>query len=243
MERLFTAHPAPGGFVPLERKQAHYLGRVLRLNQGDTVELFDGTGVLYEGDLSFAKKNERIENLRLVRQADPPARRFHLWQALPKLGKLDFVLQKAAELGAWSIVPFVSRHGVARPDDSTGKIPRWESILQEACRQSENLFMPRIHPVMGFEELPLSDMDSLLIAHPGRDSRPVRDLHDEELGENVALLIGPEGGFHDEEVQALLQAGGISLSLGPRVLRTETAGLATLAALQSWFGDGHKARE
>ena len=242
MERLYASDIAPGGFVALDREQVHYLGRVLRLAQGDEVELFDGSGTLFQGEVFFGKKANRIEKLRLVRQADPPNRRFHLWQALPKLGKLDFVLQKAAELGAWSIAPFIARHGVARPDDPTAKVSRWESILQEACRQSENLFVPRMAPVSRLEDLPFSEMKTILVTHPGSDSLPLSALREEDLGCDVALLVGPEGGFHEEEVAYLTQSGASLLSLGPRVLRTETAGLAALAALQLLFGDGHKPR-
>ena len=163
-------------------------------------------------------------------------------QALPKGKKMDLILQKGTELGVRRFVPFISSRSVSRPEGGLGKSSRWSKIVLEAARQCGRNFMPAVEKPVPFDEVIsgfAEDSDDgilKLIPWEGEETVGIKSLADKKVRE-VVLLIGPEGGFSEEEVARAGAAGFRSVTLGRRLLRTETAGLATVSILQYLWGD------
>ena len=219
----------------LDREEILYLGRVLRLGTGDAVEVFDGEGGLYQG---------RIEDLGAgcialgpreeATSDDPP---FLLLQGLPKGEKMDWIVRKAVELGVSRIVPVSCRRSVVRlsPERSKRRVERWRRIAREAARQSGRADLPEV-------ESPRTLDEALALARPEwlrlcpwegereRSFREVVEAHREVPGH--AVLVGPEGGLEEAEVERAREAGFVTVTLGERILRTETVPLAMLAAVR-----------
>lgn len=220
-------------------EQAHYLTRVLRLAPGAALRVFDGVSAEYEARILSARRGDVVLQIGAkIRQAATAPVSFTLAQGLPKSGKMEVILQKAVELGVFRLIPFLSRYGEARlPRDMDARLERWERIAQEACRQCERITLPRLEPPVDFEHL-CERMETLetLMAYERADSS-LRDCLRARPSPEVMLVIGPEGGFSEEEAQRAQACGARLVSLGPRVLRTETAGPALLAVLQQAWGD------
>lgn len=243
MKRLVLAPPrfpaAPGAEVRLVGDDHHYLTRVLRHRLGDTLELGDGQG------RSAAARITAIdgESLTLLVQTLTPAPpttapRLTLLMALLKADRLDLVVQKAVELGAAHVIPVHCARCVARPDAERGaaRLERWQRIARGAAQQCGRLDQMTLAP-----PTPLTTALSETAAEPalrllpyeGALWRPLRDLLPAPPPPSVHVLIGPEGGFTDAEVEAARAAGYLPCGLGPRILRAETAALAALAVLSA----------
>ena len=241
LTRLHVGAPlAPGARVALPEDAATHLLRVLRLQPGDPCVLFNGDGNDYEARLLAAGKrgyDAEVVSVRAAAAAESPLR-IVLLQGIARGDKMDWILQKATELGVAGIVPVSSERSEVRLDAARAekRLAHWRGIVASACGQSGRGVLP---PVSAPQ--PLADA----IAAPGLPG--ARFLLDPEADASIAsmpapgdgclLAVGPEGGWSPRD-RAQLQAAGFSgLRLGPRILRTETAGIAAIAALQSRFGD------
>jgi 16S rRNA (uracil1498-N3)-methyltransferase len=227
----------------LVRAEAGYLGLVLRLAPGDRVEVFDGEGRVYEARI------ERLgpEDGTLVLTAPKPRpapRPFVLLQGLPKGDKMDLVVQKATELGVTEIRPVACSRSVVRYEGERAakKAERWRRIGAEAARQCGRADLPVIHAPTSLQDALVALRDDELvkmIARVGATSVGLRtflsSVTSAEPGH--ALAVGPEGGFTPSEVDAAVGAGFTPVSLGDRILRTETVALAVLAAVRFHIGD------
>jgi len=216
----------------LTAEAVHYLRDVLRLGPGARVELFDGAGNSYP-----ARLDADLASLRLgPRRAARPQMALWLLIALAKGEKTDFVVQKATELGAARVSPFAAARSVVRLDRERGaaRAERWRRIAAEAARQCGRADVPLVdEPVSLAEALePVPNGFARLVFHPGGEP-----LAGEAGGAGVAAVIGPEGGFSPEEVRSCELAGARFVSLGPRILRAETAAVVAAALLQARFGD------
>jgi 16S rRNA (uracil1498-N3)-methyltransferase len=158
-----------------------------------------------------------------------------LLQALPKGDKLDLVLQKGTELGVTVFQPLLSRRTLARAESS--RQARWQRIVCEAARQSRRPRLPRLEPLCSLGEALGKVAEPLRLVLWEESARPLREVLPETPPAGMALLIGPEGGFAAEEIASVVAAGFAPVHLGPRILRTETAGLAASAVLQFVYGD------
>lgn len=235
--------------------QARYLGAVLRMREGDGVTVFNGADAEYETVIRrFADKSVELE---IVQRRDIP-RSDHcltLCQAIPKAEKMDGIIRHATELGVNRIIPFLSARSIpqwkASPGEKVGlhKLERWRKIAVEACRQSGRADIPEITGILSFADMlaffpeggikliPWEEETTLTIRNVFRKERSAgSDLsvsfpHDGEF-RTIALAIGPEGGFSVDEIQQARRRGFLSVSLGRRVLRVETASLAALAVVQ-----------
>ena len=155
-----------------------------------------------------------------------------LFQCLPKTGKMELILQKCTELGLYTLVPVVSRRCVALPGkDFEKKRQRYEKVAEAAAKQSGRGILPRVESPVELETLDFSDFDLVLLAYEGEHIRTLKQALTLAPGPRIALLIGPEGGFEPREVQHLEEKGALPVTLGPRILRTETAGMTTTAIL------------
>lgn len=169
-----------------------------------------------------------------------------LFQGLPKSDKMEFIIQKAVELGAAEIVPVASRRSVVRLDEkkATKKVQRWSEIAKSAAKQSKRSLIPEVHPVMTFcEALEYGkSMDMLLI--PYEDAKGIghsREVMASVKGKSsLGIYIGPEGGFQMEEVEEAVETGAFPITLGHRILRTETAGMAVLSILMFMLEEDEK---
>lgn len=229
---------AVGATVPLGDAASAHLLRVLRLGLGDALVLFNGDGFDYEARLvSVAKRGAEAEVMARREVANESPLRVVLAQAIARGDKMDWVLQKATELGVAEIVPIVTERTEVRLDAERGdkRALHWRGVVAAACEQSGRAQVPAVQAPVALAawlagmapEVPVLYLD------PDADG----GLRDAAVAAQCALVIGPEGGFGERDLQALRAAGALGVRMGPRVLRTETAGLAALAALQVLRGD------
>lgn len=241
--RFYCREPlSPGAHLELPEPVARHAVRVLRLPPGAEIVLFDGRGGEY------AARLERIERDRVVAAVGAWEAKecestlpITLVQALQACEKMDYTIQKAVELGVVAIVPVESRRSVTRlSGDRAGKrVAHWQGVAASACEQCGRNQVPNVAPVERLENWlarPAGDTLRLMLA-PGADLA----LSSLPPPGAVQLLVGAEGGLDGQELRAAELAGFRPVSLGPRILRTETAGLAALAAMQTLWGDFAKA--
>lgn len=240
--RLFVDVPlAPGRTLPLPREASGHALRVLRLKVGDDVILFNGDGREYRARL--ANVDPRAASVH-VEGMDAPEResplRITLLQSLARGEKMDWIIQKATELGVARIWPVSSARSEVRLDGTRGekRLDHWRAVAVAACEQCGRNVLPEISPPEALAATlaanPVNDAQTRWMLHPGETTR-LRNAGTST--KDVVLAVGPEGGFGDNDLDALREAGFRALALGPRILRTETAGLAAIAALQARYGD------
>ncbi len=237
--RLFIDQPLQVGHsATLSEAAANHAVRVLRLREGDAVTLFNGDGHDYSGQILLGKREARvqIDSAAAIDNESPLA--ITLVQAIARGEKMDLILQKATELGVARVLPVTSDRTEVKLDEDRAdkRILHWQRVLESACEQCGRAQIPQIESPLTLERaarLLADETDTKLVLHP-EGGRPLSQI---DCGESVSIAIGPEGGFSDRDLAVLDQAGFQRITLGPRVLRTETAGLATLAALQARFGD------
>ncbi|HEX5840861.1 MAG TPA: 16S rRNA (uracil(1498)-N(3))-methyltransferase [Pseudomonas sp.] len=236
LSRFFIDAPLSLGQHELPEAQAHYIGRVLRHAVGDAVQLFDGSGQEFLGELiEVGKKSVRVELREAMAGMSESPLAIHLGQGLSRGERMDWAIQKATELGATEITPIVSeRCEVRLKDERTDKrMAHWRQIAISACEQCGRSVLPVIHPPQGLGDwLQQTDAELKLVLHPVAEQ-----LQSHAKPASLAFLIGPEGGLSDAEVQQAKTQGFHAARLGPRVLRTETAPVVALSLAQQLWGD------
>ena len=220
--------------VTITGEPLRQIGFVLRLRPGDRITVLDNSGWEFEVEIERITKEQatgKVVNRKLG--AGEPAVKITLYQALLKSDKFELVLQKGVELGVTAFVPFVSERCISRKE-SAGKIERWGKIIQEAAEQSERLVLPVLHPLISFEEACRSVKPPALLLWEEENSVSIKTTLQTPSFKNTAtlsLFIGPEGGFPEHEKDLAKQHGITIASLGKRILRAETAGLAAISAM------------
>ncbi|KAF1696614.1 16S rRNA (uracil(1498)-N(3))-methyltransferase [Pseudoxanthomonas koreensis] len=230
----------PGIEVALPERAASHLARVLRLREGDPCVLFNGDGHDYAARLRVANKREvRVEILSATAVDNESPLRIVLLQGIARGEKMDLVLQKATELGVAAIVPVSGERTEVRLDAERAekRLAHWRSVVESACEQCGRACIPEVAAPAALEAAAraLHGGGLRLLLDPQGEHR-LQGLAAPEDG-TAWIAIGPEGGWSPRDRDILRAAGFSGLRLGPRVLRTETAGLAAIAALQSRFGD------
>lgn len=226
--------------------EAHHLISVLRLKAGAPVQLFDGLGRTFEAEVETISKG-KVEAV-ILSVSEPVAEdkaALHLGLALLKPKKMDFIMQKATELGVATLHPFIATYSNARRLDAgreSKRFERWQKIIREACKQCNRPQPPECNPVVDFdkllEETSLVDYDLKLLCWEGEKSRGIKDIVQvPDQSCSVMILIGPEGGISPEETKRAKAAGFQPITLGKRILRTETAAIAAIAILQHLLGN------
>jgi 16S rRNA (uracil1498-N3)-methyltransferase len=240
LTRVHVAEPlGPGRRHTLAGDAANHIARVLRLESGDPLTVFDGRGGEYAARIEAIRKDAVIIELqeRSAANRESPLL-LTLAQGVSRGERMDWVVQKATELGVTGIVPLLTERTVVKLDarQSERKLAHWQGIAVAACEQSGRDRIPDIAAAVGLHEF-LRGIDQraarLLLSPTG--AQRVDDLQAPEGG--IIVLIGPEGGLAESEQRAALAAGFVAVRLGPRVLRTETAAVAALTLLQHRFGD------
>jgi 16S rRNA (uracil1498-N3)-methyltransferase len=229
-----------GSIVELPKETGAHLAKVLRARSGDEVVLFNGDGREFSGIIESVRGNRVAAAIGSPREVDLESRiAITLVQCLPRGEKMDFVVQKATELGVACIVPVTSQRSVVRLDErqAQSKQAHWQAVAISACEQCGRTRLPSI-------ESPMPLLNYLGQVAPGGQHRWV--LEPETAPDRAApreslpaaqIAVGPEGGFAEDELEAFRIAGFSRLGLGPRVLRTETAAIAAVVWLQTLFGD------
>ncbi|MBF0152813.1 MAG: 16S rRNA (uracil(1498)-N(3))-methyltransferase [Magnetococcales bacterium] len=242
--RLFVAgglHPTEESHRP-EARIGHYLLRVLRLASGDEVRLFDGSGGEWEGTLHVKGSSVEVHLIRHWPEERESPLAVTLVHGLSRSASMDLVVQKGVELGVTAIMPLLTQRSVSRPDarQAIHKTERWQRIAIEATEQCGRTRVPHIHPPASWEEIAatIPDGNRLLFWEEQRNGKRLGSLTPPPLGSALTLLTGPEGGLSTEEVRfAQERLGFVTVGLGPRILRTETAALAVLTMVQTLWGD------
>ncbi len=236
LSRFFIDAPLSLGQHELPEAQAHYIGRVLRHAAGDAVQLFDGSGQEFLGELiEVGKKTVRVELREQFEGQAESGLHVHLGQGLSRGERMDWAIQKATELGASEITPIVSERCEVRLKDERAdkRLAHWRQVAISACEQCGRSVLPVIHsPLLLADWLKQSDAELKLVLHPVAEP-----LTSHASPATLAFLIGPEGGLSDNEVEQAKAAGFHAARLGPRVLRTETAPVVALAVAQQLWGD------
>jgi 16S rRNA (uracil1498-N3)-methyltransferase len=223
--------------VVITGSEARHVGRVLRRGIGDTLYLLDEDGWEYQAVIT-AKTSQLVE-VRLLAK-NPPQKpspiKITLGQAVPKAHKMDYIVQKATELGVASVIPFISsRTGPRLPDERLQKkCHRWQKIALEATKQCGRKDVPTVETIVTFEELitiRYNNVLKIILWEDEKNRRLKEVLQNSKQCQNIILLIGPEGGFTAEEIEWARKRGFISISLGRCILRTETVGLYLLSVL------------
>lgn len=219
------------GEVALEDAPAHHLARVLRLKEGDALTVFNGRGGEWDAEF-IGRRRVRLRSHSDVERESPL--QVTLVQGVSSGERMDYTVQKAVELGVFAIQPLLTRRGVVRLEGNraSARAQHWQKVAIAACEQSGRNRVPEIMPLLAFHQYqPQGEGIRLLLSGKGRSIREMK------VETQATLAAGPEAGFAPEEQSALERAGFVKASLGPRVLRTETAALAALAALNALRGD------
>lgn len=236
MTRLFCDFPlAIGENIELPKDAARHI-MVLRLSAGDTLTLFNGLGGEYHARIT------RIDRQRVTteivshssREAELPYR-ITLAQGIPEATKMDWIIEKAVELGVSDIIPLAAQRSVVRLDKDRAekRLSRWQAIAISAAQQCGRNRLPHIASPVGTGEYLRQTTPSPRILFSPRATETLSEWARHQKPQNITLLIGPEGGFSPEEENMAEQQGVTFLSMGPRILRTETAGLAAVAAINA----------
>ncbi|KTD18695.1 16S rRNA methyltransferase [Legionella lansingensis] len=227
-----------GQKLELAPAQGQHVGVVLRMQPGEKITLFCGDNREFEALIDSVHKKKVIVSVlseRLVNRESP--KHIHLAQAVSKGERMEFVVQKAVELGVSSITPLITERSVIKLDEERmeKKLAQWQAIAVAACEQSGRNQLPRIEAIRSLHDYLQQNASAVkFVLHPGT-MKTWRDYSFDDM--NVVLLIGPEGGFSEQEIKYILSYDFRPLSLGPRILRTETAAIAALSVLQAVYGD------
>lgn len=216
----------------------NHIRNVLRMQKGDTLTVCDGMGSDYECSISALEREEIfLDIVKKTPSASELPQKLYLFQGLPKSDKMELIIQKAVELGVYEIIPVATMRAIVKIDakKEDKKIARWQQIAESAAKQSGRAVIPRIKNPMSMKEALnyASELDGGLIPYENAEGmvharETVASMKDKS---SVGIFIGPEGGFDRSEIELAQDNGIIPISLGKRILRTETAGLSILSVL------------
>ena len=226
-----------GTRVIITGSDVNHIKNVLRMQPGEEIAVSNGEdGKEYRCGIEELNEEEIVCTLRFVKEdgVELPSK-IYLFQGLPKADKMELIVQKAVELGVYEIIPVATKRAVVKLDEkkAKSKIARWQTISEAAAKQSKRRIVPEIHSVMSFKEAVAyaKNMQVKVIPYElAEGMERTRELIGNlKPGENIAIFIGPEGGFEESEIQAALKNGIEPITLGKRILRTETAGFTVLS--------------
>ena len=226
-----------GTRVVITGNDVNHIKNVLRMQPGEEIAVSNGEdGKEYRCGIEELYEDEIICTLRFVKEdgVELPSK-IYLFQGLPKADKMELIVQKAVELGIYEIIPVSTKRAVVKLDEkkAKSKIARWQTISEAAAKQSKRRIVPQIHTVMSFKEAVAyaKDMQIKLIPYElAEGMEKTREIIGSlKPGQDIAIFIGPEGGFEENEIQTALDNGIEPITLGKRILRTETAGFTILS--------------
>lgn len=230
MNRFFTENIA-ADTARITGEDVKHISRVLRLRVGEKIAICDGHATEYIGVIEQISESEVVCRLgEPTPSQSESAVRVTLFQGLPKSGKMETIVQKCVELGVDTVVPTLFSRCVAIPTrDFEKKRVRYQRVALEAAKQSRRGIIPTVTGVVAMKQIDCSAFDTVLIAYEDERATTLKQALRAGVGGRIALIVGPEGGLEQEEVEHLRARGARAVSLGRRILRTETAGMAMLA--------------
>jgi len=246
MARFYVPNPQIEDDILIIRgRETRHIRRVLRLKEGDEILIFDGSGKEYRGiiinESSFTVSIKVKEEFFSKRESPLE---ITLAQSLLKCEKMDFIIQKATELGVKEIVPFFSSRSIPILEKSRGlkRYHRWERIAIEASKQCGRGFVPKVSPIKDYSDvLLLPSNESLRLILWEKEGKGLKDVFRSLRNvQRVFFMVGPEGGFDEKEIEDAVASGFTPVNLGERILRAETASLSVLSILQYEWGDMNK---
>lgn len=217
-----------------DKENIKHMNNVLRLQPNDLIEVSDGIKYEYLAQITKISKESIecsiIESSVFTRE---PLRKVYLYQGIPKQSKMEYIIQKCVELGIYEVTPvFTERTIVHDRGNFNKKIERWQKISEEAAKQSKRGIIPKVNKGINLDDMlnKLNNVDLILFLYENEEKISIKDvLKSCKKNETIALIIGPEGGFSEEEAKKIMTLSAQSASLGKRILRTETAGAVALA--------------
>jgi len=236
MPRVFvSSDDISADIVSIEGSDARHLGLVLRLSPGDTFVAVDEHGREHTARVELVRRG--LVTARVVATRSPeiePKTRITLAQAVAKGQKMDLIVQKCTELGAGAVIPMMTERVVPQFDEAKARErrERWQRVAAEASKQCHRTVIPEVHPIVPLEAAldQISQSDLCLLFSEVEQKMSLRKVLGPEIQvSSLGIIIGPEGGFSVQEVEAATEAGAVPVTLGPRILRTETAALAALS--------------
>lgn len=256
MRRFLNQPLMIGEEITLQDEDYNYIARVLRSRENDPITLFNGEGGEYHGHIVEISKRHLTVKLKKYNPINRTSSlQIHLLQSLAKGEKMELVLQKSTELGVSSITPLATTRSVMhlKKEQTDKRLERWQNIITSACEQCELNIPPTLHAPISIEAwilevLPTQNTTILTLAPTAKHSlgsflrafelpNSTEDDPSPSAPHSFTIVIGPEGGLTEEEIQALQDIGAESVSLGQRILRTETAALSVISTLQGLLGD------
>ncbi len=240
MRRFFTAPEAvQGDTIVFDAELAHHMGKVLRLAPGEQVTVCTGDGMVYVAELEqFSKDSVTARIVETLENQKETEVQIILYQGMPKGDKLELIIQKCTELGISAVIPVETGRSIVHLDSNKAakKIERWQKIAHEASQQSKRVQVPAVGPYLSWKQClqQLQQDDGLtIIFWEDEQTQSLKQLlkSQPQKPQKINLIVGPEGGLSEDEVNQLREIGAVSASLGKRILRTETAGLAGTAII------------
>lgn len=233
-----TPEQVKGNCIYIEGTDVNHIKNVLRMKTGEKLEISDGNNKKYLCEIESMTSEQVCVAIKQEQSADTELpSKIYLFQGLPKSDKMELIVQKAVELGAYEIIPVATKRAVVKLDEkkASKKVERWNSIAESGAKQSGRNVIPRVTDVMTYQEAIqyARVLDVVLIpyelAEGMEETRQI--ISSIQSGQSVGIFIGPEGGFETAEVEYAMENGIKPVTLGKRILRTETAGLTTLSIL------------
>jgi len=232
MPRFFISESVVSDKIILtDDENVTHIGKVLRMREGDEVCLCDGKKTDYNCVIESVSKKEIILKIVSVEEnTNESLVNITLFQGMPKGSKMDMIIQKCTELGVLRIVPFISKRTVA---SQKGKAERFQKIALEAAKQSGRGVVPEVCETVDFESAleMLCENELPLLPYEACDGKTLKDALRGTAAKSVGIMIGPEGGFDEEEIDAAQRKGAVIVTLGKRILRTETAGMSVISSI------------
>lgn len=229
--------------VTVSGGDAVHILKVLRLGTGDEVTLCDGCGTDYNAEILKTSKDSVVFSIKesISCEAEPKIE-VTLFQGLPKQGKMDYIIEKCTELGISRIVPVAAKRSVVNVRDEKSeekKLSRWRKIASESVKQCKRGIIPEVTEVMTFEKAVefSKSLDLVIAPYENEKTCSLSSVLKSKTPKSVGIFIGPEGGIADEEIEILEEADIKTVTLGKRILRTETAGMAALTAVMYEYGE------
>ena len=224
--------------ITIEGEDVNHIKNVLRLQKGEKIAISNQVEHKYLCEIAEISKEKVIADiLEVAKESTELEAKIYLFQGLPKSDKMEMIIQKAVELGVYKIIPVAMSRSIVRLDaqKQSKKQQRWGGISKSAAQQSKRMRIPEVEKLMSFDEAIkyAKEMEHILLPYELEAGNAINAKLTDNIkkGESIAIFIGPEGGFEEEEIENARMHGAKSISLGKRILRTETAGLAILSIL------------
>lgn len=213
-----------------------HISRVLRMKPGEEITVCDGSGNDYTAKITVIEKDKVLADIISVKKCEAePSVKITLYQALPKQGKMEYIIQKNTELGVCEFVPVYTKRCVVKPTDKTA---RWQKVAAEAAKQSGRGIIPLVRDTITFDEAikEISGFSHKAVFYECEEETKIRDVIEKGI-DKIAIMIGPEGGFDISEIEKVRNSGIPTVTLGKRILRTETAAAAVTPIILFVQGD------